>query len=61
MHDIVRIGKLKLLGEVIKINRDIATIQVYENTTGLIIGEEVIRTRRTVITYVRTRDYRKCI
>ena len=34
--------KAKLLGEVIKINRDTATIQVYENTTGLKIGEEVI-------------------
>lgn len=42
MHDIVHIGKLRLLGEVIKIQKDIATIQVYENTTGLKIGEEVI-------------------
>ena len=42
MHDIVHVGELKLLGEVIKINKDIVTIQVYENTTGLKIGEEVI-------------------
>lgn len=42
MHDIVRIGEEKLLGEVIKIDKNIATIQVYENTTGLKIGEEVI-------------------
>lgn len=42
MHDIVHIGELRLLGEVIKIENDIATIQVYENTTGLKIGEEVI-------------------
>lgn len=42
MHDMVRIGKFKLLGEVIKIEKDVATIQVYENTTGLQIGEEVI-------------------
>ena len=42
MHDIVHIGELRLLGEVIKINQDIATIQVYENTTGLKIGEEVV-------------------
>lgn len=42
MHDIVRIGDLKLLGEVIKIDQNTATIQVYENTTGLKIGEEVI-------------------
>ncbi len=42
MHDIVQIGELKLLGEVIKLEQDGATIQVYENTTGLQIGEEVI-------------------
>lgn len=42
MHDIVHIGNIRLLGEVIKIKKDIATIQVYENTTGLKIGEDVI-------------------
>ncbi len=42
MHDVVRVGNLKLLGEVIKIQKEIATIQVYENTTGLKIGEEVL-------------------
>lgn len=42
MHDIVYIGKEQILGDVIKINKDIATIQVYENTTGLKIGEDVI-------------------
>lgn len=42
MHDIVYIGKEQILGDVIKINKDIATIQVYENTTGLKIGEDVV-------------------
>ena len=42
MHDIVHIGQMRLLGEVIKIKEDVATIQVYENTTGLKIDEEVI-------------------
>lgn len=42
MHDMVHIGVSKLLGEVIKMEQDMATIQVYENTTGLKIGEEVI-------------------
>lgn len=42
MHDIVYIGKEQILGDVIKINQDIVTIQVYENTTGLKIGEEVV-------------------
>ena len=48
MHDIVYIGKEQLLGDVIKINKDIATIQVYENTTGLKIGEEVISQESTL-------------
>ncbi len=42
MHDIVCIGKEQILGDVIKIKEDIATIQVYENTTRLSIGEEVV-------------------
>lgn len=41
MHDIVYISNEKILGEVIRLNQDIATIQVYEGTTGLKIGEEV--------------------
>jgi V/A-type H+-transporting ATPase subunit A len=35
MHDMVFVGNLKLLGEVIKLEEDVATIQVYENTNGL--------------------------
>lgn len=42
MHDIVYIGKEQILGDVIKINKDVVTIQVYENTTGLKIGEDVV-------------------
>ena len=42
MHDIVYISSEKILGEVIKLNKDLATIQSYEDTTGLKIGEEVI-------------------
>ena len=42
MHDIVYISKEKILGEVIKLAENIATIQVYEGTTGLKIGQEVI-------------------
>lgn len=44
MHDMVNVGKDKIIGEVIKLNKDIATIQVYEETSGLKIGEEVIGT-----------------
>lgn len=41
MQELVYVGKEKLFGEVIKLNKDIATIQVYEETSGLRIGEEV--------------------
>lgn len=44
MHDMVQVGKDKIIGEVIKLNKNTATIQVYEDTNGLKIGEEVIGT-----------------
>lgn len=44
MHDMVYIGKDKLLGEVIELDGKSATIQVYEDTSGMHIGEEVIST-----------------
>lgn len=44
MHDMVYVGNEKIIGEVIKLNKDIATIQVYEETSGLKIGEKVIGT-----------------
>ncbi len=42
MHDIVKVGNEQLIGEVIKIEGKNATIQVYEETSGMKIGEEVI-------------------
>ena len=44
MLEAVRVGELKLIGEVIKINSEFITIQVYEVTTGLSVGEPVIST-----------------
>ena len=44
MLEAVRVGELGLIGEVIRINEDVATIQVYEATTGLKIGEPVVST-----------------
>ena len=44
MLEAVRVGDLGLIGEVIRINGDVATIQVYEATTGLKAGEPVIST-----------------
>ena len=40
----VSVGKKKLIGEVISVDGDIATIQVYEDTSGLKASEEIIPT-----------------
>jgi len=44
MFDVVRVGEEKLIGEIIKINEGIASIQVYEETGGLKVGDIVIST-----------------
>lgn len=41
MYDVVKVGKEKLTGEIIKMIGDVATIQVYEDTAGLKPGEPV--------------------
>jgi V/A-type H+-transporting ATPase subunit A len=45
MYDVVRVGTEHLIGEIIRLNEDIATIQVYEDTNGLKPGEVVISTQ----------------
>ena len=44
IQDICRIGDLGLIGEIIEMRRDQASIQVYEETSGLGPGEPVITT-----------------
>jgi V/A-type H+-transporting ATPase subunit A len=46
MYDVVRIGDLGLVGEIIRLEGNKATIQVYEDTTGLKPGEKIINTKR---------------
>ena len=41
MNEVVYVGEEKLLGEVIRIKVDVASIQVYEDTGGLMPGEPV--------------------
>lgn len=41
MFDIVHVGKTALIGEVIRLDGDTAFIQVYEDTSGLYLGEPV--------------------
>ncbi len=44
MNEIVRVGKEGLVGEIIRLKEDLAYIQVYEDTSGLFVGEPVERT-----------------
>lgn len=43
MYELVRVGADKLIGEIIRLENDTATIQVYEDTSGLTVGDPVIR------------------
>ena len=44
MLEMVYVGEARLMGEVISVNKDFTTIQVYETTTGLKPGEPVYST-----------------
>jgi len=44
MYDVVLVGDLKLMGEVIKLVGDKSVIQVYEDTSGIRPGEDVVDT-----------------
>lgn len=44
MYELVKVGHDNLVGEVIRISGDKATIQVYEETAGVTVGDPVLRT-----------------
>lgn len=44
VRDMVIVGDMKLIGEIISIDKDVATIQVYEETQGLKVGERITST-----------------
>lgn len=44
MFDVVRVGDLGLIGEIIEMRGDKASIQVYEETAGLKTGDKVVST-----------------
>ena len=46
LYDVVDVGNAKLIGEIIRQKEGIATIQVYEDDTGMKIGEEVVCKKR---------------
>ena len=46
LYDVVNVGKSNLIGEIIRQNQGNATIQVYEDDTGMEIGEKIVCTER---------------
>ncbi|MGO9645367.1 MAG: V-type ATP synthase subunit A [Candidatus Bathyarchaeia archaeon] len=44
MYELVKVGGVGLIGEIIRVEGDTATVQVYEETTGIKPGEVVERT-----------------
>lgn len=46
IREMVSVGDLKLIGEVISVDGDFATIEVYEDTSGLRANEPIISTHR---------------
>ncbi|MDO9540251.1 MAG: V-type ATP synthase subunit A [Methanocalculus sp.] len=48
MYEVVFVGRDELIGEIIGLHEDVATIQVYEETTGITPGEPVKRSKRSL-------------
>merc|ERR1712070_523379 len=44
MFEVVRVGADRLVGEIIKLEGDTASIQVYEDTSGLTVGDPLAKT-----------------
>ncbi|CAF3624599.1 unnamed protein product [Adineta steineri] len=44
INELVRVGHEELVGEIIRLENDLATIQVYEETSGVTVGDPVLRT-----------------
>jgi len=49
LHNMVRVGENKLVGEIIRLQQKQATIQVYEETSGLHIGEPIEETGQPLV------------
>ena len=46
MYELVRVGTDQLIGEIIRLEGETATIQCYEETSGLTVGDPVMRSRQ---------------
>ena len=52
LYELVRVGERGLLGEVIRLAGDQATVQIYEDTAGLRVGEPVVPTGRPLTVHL---------
>ena len=59
MFDVVRVGEQQLIGEIIEIHGDRASIQVYEETAGLGRGDRVVSTGAPLSAELTRRAYRR--
>jgi V/A-type H+-transporting ATPase subunit A len=50
LYELVEVGERRLLGEVIRLQDDVATIQVFDETSGLALEESVRRTGSSLTT-----------
>jgi len=55
LYELVFIGNKKLIGEVVKLKKNKAIIQIYEETKGLSIGETVTASGKTALCYTGAR------
>ncbi|XP_078061586.1 V-type proton ATPase catalytic subunit A-like, partial [Mustelus asterias] len=46
MYELVRVGHSELVGEIIRLDGEMATVQVYEETSGVSVGDPVLRTEK---------------
>ncbi len=56
MHEMVEVGNDRLIGEIIRLEGERATIQVYQNTTGLKLNEPVLGTGSPLVSRVSSRN-----
>ena len=49
MYELVHVGHSKLVGKIIKLEGDTASIQVYKDTSGLTVGDPVLRKKQPLL------------
>ena len=53
LFDVLHVGEMGLIGEAIRLAGDVTTIQIYEDTSGLRVGEPVANTGTPLVAALR--------